>query len=643
MLHFIGMASLGRALPETSFVESAARRLGGPGFSPLASWRGESCVLAYRRFPLRAATETAPAPVLARNGDLVLIGSGRIDEQEQLASTLGLLGRPDLSDTELMAAAFERWGADAANRLRGDFSFAVWERKAKRLTLARDPFGRVPLFYHHGDGFVAFGVNPAALLALGLPRDLDQAMLGEGITGRAPDPEATVYLALKRVRRASTLVIDPNGARTQIYWRAQRGPMLRLKDDQAYVEATRETLATVMRGHLRTTKPIGVMLSGGFDSGAVAATLAMLTPEREIFGFTTVPVAGDKAYQRGMGREWAHVEALARMHPNLRIDAVSEKPLTPLDDSLRELFADIGTPIAGPALMTRRLALAAAAQKRGVGTLLSGDGGNHTLSAEGDWIYRELFRDGRWLTLAREILGAAQYQGAPVLRVLWRQALRDSIPRSWLRAWSKMRGISSASISQHTFLRPDFAKSSGLDARWRSRPHNLQEWLTQHLADQSVSIFEAQRAVAESVTLAYNRLGMENAAPLRDRRMVDFMLSLPADQLQRNGVPRFLARRALADRMPAETLAEPGVFESFADVEQWLAGWWDRAEKRIAAQTPVELAEAAIDFPALRAALAEGPPKSLPRSGREADLIGSALGNAVYINEFIRWHAGKND
>ncbi len=148
--------------------------------------------------------------------------------------------------------------------------------------LARDTFGTVPLFYHRGKACVWFGTNPAALLAMGgLPRDLDPEGLGEHLISRSADPEVTIYAALRRVRRAAVTTFLPGEIRTKVYWTPGAAPRLRLKDDAAYVDAARAVLAQVLEGHLERPEPIGVMLSGGFDSGAIAATLAMLAPQRE--------------------------------------------------------------------------------------------------------------------------------------------------------------------------------------------------------------------------------------------------------------------------------------------------------------------------------------------------------------------------
>lgn len=643
MLHFIGAIGFNHGPAEQTPSQMAARRLGGSGFGPVQTRQGENWLFAFRAFELRDCDSHRPIPAIGRNGNLILIGSGRVDRRRDLIDSLSLDPRQSWSDIELMLAAVERWGEDAAGRLHGDFSFAAWDCDARRLILARDAFGTMPLFYHRGADAVWFGTNPAALLALGgLPRDLDPAGLGEHLMGRSADPEVSIYRALKRVPRASVLTIDQNRHDLTTYWRPCRTQSLKLKDDQAYVEATREVLADVMSGHLRATRPIGVMLSGGFDSGAIASTLAMLAPDREIFGYTSVPVPGARAFQRGAGRELQHVEALARMHPNLRIRAVAEKTDTPLDAALRDIFEDIGSPLCSMGLMTRRLALVRAAQQDGVGLLLRGDGGNWTLTAEGETLFRDLFRSGRWLSLLREIVGTARYRGQSVKHVFWREAMRDIVPRWSLRSWQRLRD-SIAPVYEGSFLRPEFAHRSGLLGCWDRAVNSPKRVAQLPLAEVVPTYLQAQPAHAETVTLLMHRMGMESAAPLRDRRLVDFILSLPADQFRRNGVPRFLARRVLADRMPAETLAERGYFEPFPDAAEWLPSWWNDAARRLEEQTPVDLAEQAIDLPRLKACMAAGFPEDLAGTGDLCGQLAYSVANTLHVNDFIRWHAGRNN
>ena len=629
MLHFLGVVGFeGREL-QPAVIAAAGQRLGGIGFDAPTQWRGSGCQVISRRRRLRDTDSAAVDPVVTRDGALMLIGSGRIDHREALIAALGLESQRIWTDAALMMAGFEQWGEAVADRLRGDFSFAVWDRENRRLILARDCFGTVPLFYHQGDGFVAFATNPTALLELGVvPRDLNPAMLGEYLTGFSVDATASAYRAIRRVPRAAHMIFEPTGTKTTTYWRPHRSEPLRLADDQAYVEATRAVLADILCGHLRNTLPIGVMLSGGLDSGALAATLALLAPEREIHTFTTV--------QRDGGREWDYVQRLAQRHPNIRVQAVAEKPATPIDDSCRDLFADLGLPLPAFGLFSRRSALAQAAQRSGVATLLNGDGGNRTLTPEGDEIFHHLFWTGRWLTLLREIWGTAGYLNRPLWQVVRRDFLPDVVPRRALRAWRRWRGDKSFEICEGSFLRRDFAIATGLQDKWADAPHNRDRLSEAYGRDWDMICLASPSSVADCYTLYYNRLGMECLAPLRDRRMVDFILSMPPEQLRRNGVTRFLARRVLADRLPAETLAKTDYFEPFADVNEWMESWWERARQRLADQHPADLAAAAIDLPQLNACFAGG----IENIGRER-LKWNAI-RTLHVNEFIRWHQRMN-
>ncbi len=139
-------------------------------------------------------------------------------------------------------------------------------------------------------------------------------------------------------------------------------------------------------------------------------------------------------------------------------------------------------------------------------------------------------------------------------------ALHDILPRSVLEVWRKARGRVASPAYDGSFLRPEFARESGLLARWAGAP-NAPERMARLHADETIPVYlGVQPAHAETVTLMMNRMGLGWSAPLRDRRLVDFILSVPPEQLRRNGLPRYLARRVLADRMPPEALAEKGYF-----------------------------------------------------------------------------------
>jgi asparagine synthase (glutamine-hydrolysing) len=192
-------------------------------------------------------------------------------------------------------------------------------------------------------------------------------------------------------------------------------------------------------------------------------------------------------------------------------------------------------------------------------------------------------------------------------------------------------------------LRPSFAEESGLVETWRAAPNSpdrMRLWRTEEIESVYLNI---QPSHSDGVTLAYARMGIEAVAPLRDRRLIDFMLSLPPTQFRRGGVPRFLARRVLADRLPVETLEERGYFDPFADLGLWAAKWWDEAARQVSNQRPSELAEQAIDLPQLRQLLTTPLSDLLNRERGNPHVVGSAVANALHVNHFLRWHERLND
>lgn len=593
-----------------------------------------------------AAALLDPSGTMLRDG-LCFVSSGRIDNRAELARELGRECRGPATDSALMAAAYAQWGEAAADRLRGDFAFVAWQPREQRLLLARDCFGALPLFYSRQGDLIVFGTLPSAMLATGLvPRTLDEPALAAMLEGIAVDRENTVYREIRRVPRASQVLHTPRETRSQSYWRPRRGAELRLKGDADYAEAAREVLAEVLKGHLAEEAPLGVMLSGGFDSGAIAAMLARLAPQREIHCFTCVPVAGDPAAAAlGMAQEWRNVEALGALYPNLRLNAVSEKPLSPVSSFWRECFEATGLPIRGHGLLARRVALAEAAAAQGVPVLLRGDGANLTFSAAGEGLVADLAARGNWGQAAREFIAGTRFSGRTWLPAFRRLVMRELLPPRLREAvWHLQRRGERSLRKEASFLRADFAGTAAAVEEWAASPIN---WRKRDLLSareiEPLMLEHLQPLWADAHTLLFDHIGVAMPAPFRDRRMVDFALALPADQLRRDGVSRYIARQALKGLLPEQTLTQRGVFSPFADAAQWVGGWWEAARAQLDGQHDLDFSAAAIDLPRLRARLDQSAPPLRPLTGPEMEELTVFIPAALHMNDFIRWHHRAND
>src|SRR6185503_6922110 len=183
------------------------------------------------------------------------------------------------SDTEVLVHLYEEEGAAGIKRLRGMFAFAIWDSTRRRLTLARDPFGKKPLYYSVLPRGIYFGSELKTLRVPDVPLELDHDALRLYFQLLyIPDPY-TAYKSIRRLPAGSSLTYDASGtACIEKYWTF---PVPSGEADTALSEE--ELCATVRTTFDRAVKarmlaadvPIGAFLSGGIDSGSVVASMAL--------------------------------------------------------------------------------------------------------------------------------------------------------------------------------------------------------------------------------------------------------------------------------------------------------------------------------------------------------------------------------
>src|SRR4051812_10394615 len=152
-------------------------------------------------------------PIVAR--DAVLVADLRLDNREELGAALGIADTDlaTLPDSEVLLAAWRRWGADCARHLLGDFAFAVWDRASGTLLLGRDHMGQRVIHYHLGDGFLAFATELGGLFAADdVPRRLNEDELARRLLMSTERVEGEqVYADLHPLPGGTTLRLGPDG------------------------------------------------------------------------------------------------------------------------------------------------------------------------------------------------------------------------------------------------------------------------------------------------------------------------------------------------------------------------------------------------------------------------------------------------
>jgi asparagine synthase (glutamine-hydrolysing) len=258
-----------------AMVDAQVHRGPDAGGTVLISAGRANVGLGSRRLAIQDISPLGHQPMRNENTGDVLVYNGEIYNAPELRAILKSSGHRFLghSDTEVLLRAYEQWGVECLNRLRGMFAFGIWDQRRLRFVIARDHFGIKPLYYATGNGWFACASEVQALCRCGLiSADLDRrALAGYLAYGGVQEP-LTIFTNVFALPRGSWKEFDAfgNAERGQRYWQfpalrrsAEKQPFLEL------VEEGRTLLKRAVERHLLSDVRIGVFLSGGLDSTSI--------------------------------------------------------------------------------------------------------------------------------------------------------------------------------------------------------------------------------------------------------------------------------------------------------------------------------------------------------------------------------------
>ncbi|MFM7311869.1 MAG: asparagine synthase (glutamine-hydrolyzing) [Cyanobium sp.] len=337
-----------------------------------------SLVLGHTRLSIIDLSSAGHQPMRSGDGRWTIVFNGEIYNYRELRESLassGYIFRTD-SDTEVLLAAWSCWGVACLSRLIGMFAFAVYDRDAGVLTLARDAFGIKPLFYarHELLGSWAFASEIPALLpllsrgpALNLQSAADYLLLGS-YDGQA----STFYEGISHLPAGHWINVSLEDGRCSdpVRWWNPSVSVRHGLSLEAAAEELRERFLETVRLHLRTDVPLGAALSGGVDSSAVVCAMRYVEPHLPIHTFTFVTPGWAGNEQPWADLVNAHVGAIPH-----RIQAGSEG----LVDGLDTLIRAQGEPFASTSIFAQ-FRVFQAAREAGITVTLDGQGADELLA-----------------------------------------------------------------------------------------------------------------------------------------------------------------------------------------------------------------------------------------------------------------------
>jgi asparagine synthase (glutamine-hydrolysing) len=472
---------------------------------------------------------------------LTITAQARLDNRSELCQTFGIphSERGNWPDGRLILQAYEEWGADCAERLVGDFAFAIWDERRRRLFCCRDHTGVFPFFYHYDGRRFVFASRISAILSVpGIDRRLNRNRVAamSSTAARFRIHEQTFFTGILSLPSAATLLVDEQGMCQQTYWRPENAPPLPYRSDEDLLEAFRALLTEAVGARLRSAFPVAALLSGGLDSSGVVSiaarrleeqgqsllTLSSVLPEQH------APGLSDERDYIDRFRDWSnlvrHYISAPGHGPFDNVESVVRNYESPLISSRHYLYA----------------AFTQVAREAGSRVILDGMHGELGPTFHSRGYYADLLLRLRWHRLWRELSRRSRNESRPLLAVI-RSCVVRSLLASLQQAESSPPELQPAFIERHLIREPRDPDES---RRWQ-RPNPYRDQL-----DGITFLCLKHARGGDGVHSGHGPIFY--GLPYRDKRVLEFCLRVPLDLKVRDGYARYLLRAGLDGLLPPD-------------------------------------------------------------------------------------------
>jgi asparagine synthase (glutamine-hydrolysing) len=540
--------------------------------------------LGHRRLAIIDLSDVAAQPMASADGSLHVAFNGEIYNHADIRRAVDEAGgypwRTDHSDTEVILAAFQRWGIDCLERFRGMFAIVLWDSRARELWLVRDRLGIKPLYYSIHHGRLTFASEIKALLQdPEQRRAADEESLFHYLSFLTSPAPHTLFAGIRKLPAGCLLRARPGGPievrRWWDVWDHVR-PLAGVPEAEL-AERVLHELRTSVRLHGVSDVPVGVFLSGGIDS---SVNTALFSADRRE-PVKTFSIGYDSEYETcrdelPFARRMA--EAVGAEAHAYRLSAADLLAFLPRMIELQD--EPIADPVCVPVFYVARLA-----REHGVVVCQVGEGSDELFGGYPAW-HRAL-RLQRWDDLP--VPRAAKRLGLGALR---RLGMGSSRSYEWLRRGSRGQPIfwggaeAFTDAEKHRLLAPrlrrDFAGRTSWDAiepihrrfrenAWEPSPLHWMSYL-----DLNLRLPELLLMRVDKMTMG---VSLEARVPFLDHTFVELVLSIPQAVKTRGGEPKHLLKRAVRGLIPDELIDRPK--QGFGvPVHEWFFGRLGQTARR---------------------------------------------------------------
>ncbi len=493
-------------------------------------------------------------PLHDREADVTLVADLRLDNREELASIFAIdAGKlRDMPDSALVMHAYKKWDENCAEHLLGDFVFAIWDGRAKKLVLGRDHMGQRYFFYHTSKDLFLFATDMKALHAHpDVPRVLTDAQIGRMLLHNMPVREGnTLFDGVYGLAAATVMTVGADGTITKRrYWQPEPGAAHLGRDEAYYTGAYRRVLGEAVACRIRRViRPPGIVFSGGYDSAAIAGLAGPVLAEtrHKLIAAASVMPADYRGTIRH-ARPW--VEMCARDMPHLDVRYVTREGKNVLS-GLDEAFLQSDLPPGAYHFVMRELLSTLAGA--GAQVIMDGHGGDYTLHPRGQTALARFLATFQLRRFFSELRGHVRMTGASFRATLKNDVVWPLLPPSVAALWKRLRH-GARRVWGDQPVTPAFAERLIADGAAEATKLRIAGKAEIDMRGKMVKALQGVMAgAAPGISLQAARHGLELTRPFHDKRVVELALAIPQDMYVKNGRNRYLACAALEEVYPRE-------------------------------------------------------------------------------------------
>ena len=523
---------------------------------------------AHRRLSIIDLSAQAAQPMIADNGSVITYNGEVYNYPELMEEMSGAWSFGSVSDTETILAAYQQFGHDCVDHLRGMFAFAIWDERKNEVFCARDRFGIKPFYYTVQKNNLYFASEIKALLPFLDSIETDKEAFSEYITFQYTISRKTLFKEIEQLLPGENMSIKGGKATVSRYWDVSY-EIDYLHTEKYFEEHLRELVDESVQLHLRSDVPVGSYLSGGIDSSLISILSRQQSPEnRHAFHgkFTCFEGYDESAYAREVAKMCD-----STLH---EIDITADD----FASNIKSTIYHLDVPVAGPGSFPQFMVSKLASEK--VKVVLGGQGGDEIFGGYARYViaYFEqaikaaidgTYRNGNFVVTPESIipnLGVLR-EYKPLIKEFWRDGLFGSLDERYFRLVNRATDMREEVNWSELDLDAVYEKFQGIFNNARNvRKEAYFDSMTHF---DFKCLLPALLQVEDRMSMAH---GLESRVPFLDHRIVEFAATIPADVKFKDGQMKHLIKNCFSDVLPESLLKRRDKMGFPVPLKEWFNG-----------------------------------------------------------------------